>query len=94
MNTYSEVVIIEGDTSIKMTRSNSLFSPTRDMHYIEQWEDLLAKRKVPYLLVQCVTTEDDPIRFSRGYVIFVKEAQKTIDKLWSRYMNDHLGSKL
>lgn len=73
---FTNVKIIEGNECLKtgsvvINENSMLFEPIRDMHEIEDWERRLIKIGVKYVLAQVEVTLENPLRYSRGYVIFV-----------------------
>lgn len=64
--------------SIKISKQCLFVGPT-DIQDVEYWEDKLAERGVPYVLVQFETTVADNLpgsdeltqRYARGYGIFI-----------------------
>jgi hypothetical protein len=46
------------------------FNDPMSINDVEFFEDILKKQNTPYTLTQLETTNDDPPRYCKGYVIF------------------------
>jgi hypothetical protein len=72
---FENVVIIEDThdlhgTKIKISDKN-MFTEPMPLANAEEWETILTNRKIPYVLAQVETTLPDPVRFAKGYALFV-----------------------
>lgn len=77
---FENIVIIEDSHKLYGTKINiaDKYMYTMPMPLIdaEEWETILTNRKIPYVLAQIETTLTDPMRFSKGYALFVELQDK------------------
>lgn len=78
---FRNVKIIENKSEqpIKITEGN-LFAGPMKIQEAEEWEQRLEIQKTPYVLAEAETSmpidngqEDAPVRFARGYFLFIQE---------------------
>lgn len=79
---FHSVKVLDGDPQMMdlfdrdpdglIKTQNMVMDPVKDMHEIEFWEDKLTKNKIPYLLTEVEMTLSNPVRYSKGYVLFTQ----------------------
>lgn len=75
---FENVVIIEDTHSLLGTKikiaDKNMFTEPMPIKEAEEWEEILTNKRIPYVLAQIETTLPDPVRFVKGYSLFVDQS--------------------